>query len=117
MLRYAPSDFREQSLNGIEEDWPLSYEELAPYYDRIEKTIGVCGNDDGLEILAAGPWYLLPPAFRYSEQILKQAGAPLGCDVSAIFSTPSSMLPKAKKKGNLRLRQNGRKRAGSGDSA
>ncbi|MBV9157039.1 MAG: GMC family oxidoreductase [Acidobacteriaceae bacterium] len=136
VLRYAPSDFRERTLNGIEEDWPLSYEELAPYYDRIEKMIGVCGNNDNLEVLPAGPWYLPPPAFRCSEQILKKAIAPLGipviaarkalltrpydnrppchycghcmegCDVSAIFSTPSSMLPKAKKTGNLTLRQN-----------
>ncbi len=136
VLRYAPSDFRERTLNGIEDDWPLSYEELAEYYDRIEKMIGVCGNDDRLEVLPAGPWYLPPPAFRCSEQILKKAVAPLGipviaarkalltrfydnrpachycghcmdgCDVSAIFSTPSSMLPKARKTGNLTLRQN-----------
>jgi serine/threonine protein kinase len=116
--------------------WPLSYDELAPYYDRIERMIGVCGNDDGLEVLPAGPWYLPPLALRCSEQILKRAVAPLGipviavrkalltrdydnrpachycghcmdgCDVSAIFSTPSSMLPKARKTGNLTLRQN-----------
>jgi len=136
VLRYSRTDFRERSLNGIEEDWPLSYDELAPYYDRIERMIGVCGNDDGLEVLPAGPWYLPPLALRCSEQILKRAVAPLGipvipvrkalltrsydnrppchycghcmdgCDVSAIFSTPSSMLPKATKTGNLTLRPN-----------
>jgi choline dehydrogenase-like flavoprotein len=136
VLRYAPPDFREHSLHGIEEDWPLSYEELAPYYDRIEKMIGVCGNDDHLDILPAGPSYLPPLRLRCSEQILKRSIAPLGipvvavrkalltrdydnrpachycghcmdgCDVSAIFSTPSSMLPKAQKTGNLTLRQN-----------
>ena len=136
VLRYSPADFRERTLNGMEEDWPMSYDELAPYYDRIEKMIGVCGNDDGLEQLPAGPWYLPPIPLRCSEQILKRAVAPLGipviavrkalltrdydnrpachycghcmdgCDVSAIYSTPSSMLPKAKKTGNLTLRQN-----------
>ena len=136
VLRYSRADLRERTLNGIEEDWPLSYDELAPYYDRIERMIGVCGNDDGLEVLPAGPWYLPPLALRCSEQILKRAVAPLGipviavrkalltrdydnrpachycghcmdgCDVSAIFSTPSSMLPKARKTGNLTLRQN-----------
>ncbi|HEX4769598.1 MAG TPA: GMC family oxidoreductase [Bryobacteraceae bacterium] len=136
VLRYSRADFRERSLNGIEEDWPVSYDELAPYYDRVEKMIGVCGNDDGLEVLPAGPWYLPPIALRCSEEILKQAVAPLGipviavrkalltraydnrppchycghcmdgCDVSAIFSTPSSMLPKAVKTGNLTLRSN-----------
>lgn len=31
VLRYAASDLRERTLNGIEEDWPISYDELAPY--------------------------------------------------------------------------------------
>jgi choline dehydrogenase-like flavoprotein len=31
VLRYARADFRERTLNGIEEDWPISYDELAPY--------------------------------------------------------------------------------------
>jgi choline dehydrogenase-like flavoprotein len=52
-LRYAPEDFRQRSTYGVEEDWPLTYDELEPYYDRIEQTIGVCGEDDGLEILSA----------------------------------------------------------------
>jgi choline dehydrogenase-like flavoprotein len=136
VLRYAPSDFRERSLHGIEEDWPLSYQELAPYYERIEQMIGVCGQDDGLAILPAGKSYMPPPPLRCSEEILKRRAAPLGipvipvrkalltrpydnrppchycghcmdgCDVSAIFSTPGSMLPKARKTGNLTLRQN-----------
>ncbi len=136
VLRYAPSDFRERTLHSIEQDWPISYAELAPYYDRIERMIGVCGQDDGLEILPAGNSYMPPPPFRCSEQILKREAAKIGvpvipvrkalltkpydnrppchycghcmdgCDVSAIFSTPGSMLPKAKKTGNLTLRQN-----------
>jgi choline dehydrogenase-like flavoprotein len=136
VLRYAPPDFRERTLNGIEEDWPLTYEELAPYYERVERMIGVCGQDDHLDILPAGSSYMPPPPFRCSEQILKREAAKLGmpviavrkalltrqydnrppchycghcmdgCDVSAIYSTPGSMLPKARKTGNLMLRQN-----------
>ena len=136
VLRYAARDFREGTLNGTEEDWPISYDELAPYYERIEQMIGVCGNDDGLEILPAGKHYLPPLPLRCSEQILKKALAPMGipvvsvrkalltrdydnrpachycghcmdgCDVSAIFSTPGSMLPKARRTGNLTLRKN-----------
>jgi choline dehydrogenase-like flavoprotein len=135
-LRYAPRDFREWSLLGIEEDWPLSYEELAPYYDRVEEIIGVCGNDDHLDILPAGKHYLPPLAWRCSEHILKRAtnamGIPLiavrkavltrahddrpachycghcmdGCDVGSIFTTPDCMLPKARATGNFTLRQN-----------
>jgi choline dehydrogenase-like flavoprotein len=136
VLRYSPTDFRERSLNGIEADWPFSYEEIAPYYDRIEKMIGVCGNDDGIDTLPAGKHYLPPLPLRCSEHILRRdirgMGAKVisvrkalltkdydnrpachycghcmdGCDVSAIYSTPGSMLPKARRTGNLTLRQN-----------
>ncbi|HUI43704.1 MAG TPA: GMC family oxidoreductase [Terriglobia bacterium] len=135
-LRYAPRDFRERSLNGIEEDWPVSYDELEPYYERIEQTIGVCGQDDRLEILPAGKHYLPPLPRRCSEQILARAGQPLGipvipvrkavltvpydqrppchycghcmdgCDASSIFTTPDCMLPKARATGRFTLRQN-----------
>jgi choline dehydrogenase-like flavoprotein len=136
VLRYAPPDFRQHSVYGIEEDWPLTYDQLAPYYERIEQTIGVCGQDDHIATLPAGKHYLPPLPFRCSEEILKRTCAPMGipviptrkalltrnydnrpachycghcmdgCDVSAIFSTPGSMLPKARKTGNLTLRQN-----------
>ena len=135
-LRYAPRDFKEWSLAGIEEDWPVTYEELAPYYDRIEQTIGVCGNDDHLEILPAGKNYLPPIPWRCSEHVMKRAtdamGIPMiavrkavltrpydkrlachycghcmdGCDVASIFSSPDCMLPKAEVTGNFTLRQN-----------
>lgn len=41
VLRYAERDFKGWSVDGIEEDWPLTYDELAPYYERIEEMIGV----------------------------------------------------------------------------
>jgi choline dehydrogenase-like flavoprotein len=135
-LRYAPPDFRSWSLEGVEDDWPLTYEELAPYYERVEQLIGVCGNDDGLEILPAGKHYLPPLPWRCSEHMLKRAtdalNLPLipvrkavltkpydnrppchycghcmdGCDVSSIFTSPGCTLPKAAATGNFTLRQN-----------
>jgi choline dehydrogenase-like flavoprotein len=69
-LRYAARDFRAWSIDGAEEDWPVTYDELAPYYDRIERMIGVCGRDDGLEIVPAGKHYLPPIAWRCSEHLL-----------------------------------------------
>jgi choline dehydrogenase-like flavoprotein len=41
--RMTPSDFRVRSLDGIADDWPLTYEELEPYYDRIARDVGVSG--------------------------------------------------------------------------
>lgn len=41
--RLMPSDFRVKTLDGVADDWPISYEELAPYYARIDQLIGVSG--------------------------------------------------------------------------
>lgn len=41
--RMLPSDFRVRSLDGVAEDWPLDYHELRPYYERIDRQIGVSG--------------------------------------------------------------------------
>ena len=41
--RFAPSDFRVRSLDGIADDWPFTYEDLEPYYEQIEREIGVSG--------------------------------------------------------------------------
>ncbi len=135
-LRFAARDFREKSLEGIEADWPLSYEELAPCYAHVEKMIGVTGWRDNLEILPDAESYLRPLRFRCSEEIVKRAcdrmGIPMvkarkalltepyddrppchycghcmdGCDVGAIFTVPNSMIPKAQKTGNFTLLPN-----------
>jgi choline dehydrogenase-like flavoprotein len=41
--RYHPSDFRVRSLDGVGDDWPLSYDELAPFYDLSDRITGVSG--------------------------------------------------------------------------
>ncbi|MEZ0293142.1 MAG: NAD(P)-binding protein, partial [Solirubrobacteraceae bacterium] len=41
--RNMPSDFRVKSLDGVADDWPLTYEELEPYYVRVEKDFGISG--------------------------------------------------------------------------
>ena len=41
--RNMPSDFRVRSLDGVADDWPLTYEELVPYYQRVERDVGVSG--------------------------------------------------------------------------
>ena len=40
-LRFGPADFRPHSTDGLGDDWPITYEELAPYYDKVESYIGV----------------------------------------------------------------------------
>ncbi|MCH5586052.1 GMC family oxidoreductase [Shimazuella sp. AN120528] len=42
-LRFHDVDFKARSIDGVGEDWPISYEDIAPYYDKIEKEIAVSG--------------------------------------------------------------------------
>ena len=42
--RFSPEDFRVKSLYGVGHDWPVSYEELDPYYQEAERRIGVAGE-------------------------------------------------------------------------
>ena len=48
-LRNGPYDFKPHTRDGLGFDWPMSYEDLAPYYDKVEMLIGVYGANDGLE--------------------------------------------------------------------
>ena len=66
-LRFNDEDFREKSIHGQEEDWPITYEELAPFYSHVEKTIGVCGTREGLAALPDGEYYGPPPRMRCAE--------------------------------------------------
>ena len=43
-LRFAPVDFRARSTDGMGDDWPITYEEVSPYYDKVESYIGVFGT-------------------------------------------------------------------------
>lgn len=45
-LRLHPSDFRTKSIDGVGEDWPISYDDLAPYYDLVERELPVAGPED-----------------------------------------------------------------------
>lgn len=42
-MRLLPSDFRVRTLDGVCDDWPITYKDLAPYYDEVDKFIGVSG--------------------------------------------------------------------------
>ncbi|HEM46710.1 MAG TPA: GMC family oxidoreductase [Alphaproteobacteria bacterium] len=61
-LRMGPYDFKPRSRDGLGFDWPMSYEDIAPYYDRTEALIGVYGSNEGLENTPdSSPGVLLPP--------------------------------------------------------
>jgi choline dehydrogenase-like flavoprotein len=88
--RFDPIDFRMATRYGIPEgsslaDWPIGYEELAPYYERAEWEIGVTGGSEGN--LFAGPrvrGFPLPPVPASPEsEWLRQAAQRLGWETVA----------------------------------
>src|SRR5437763_1905088 len=71
--RLSHRDFKGRSIDGAGEDWPIDYPDLAPYYDTIEREVGVCGNYDHLEDLPDG--IFLPPVPMKCTEIAIQNGA------------------------------------------
>ncbi len=82
-LRMGPYDFKPKTRDGLGADWPLTYEDLAPYYDKTEMLIGVYGGDDDLENTPrSSPGVLMPPpAPRATELLARKACGPLGIPV------------------------------------
>ena len=59
-LRMPPSDFRVRTLDGVADDWPITYADLAPYYERMDRQIGTSGLDGDPAFPSREP-YPLPP--------------------------------------------------------
>jgi choline dehydrogenase-like flavoprotein len=79
-LRFGPKDFKRRSIDGLGDDWPIGYEDIKPYYDRIDKLIGVFGTNEGLENDPDGI-FLAPPKPRLHEIFVKKAGQQAGVPV------------------------------------
>ena len=85
-IRMVPDDFQIYTVDGTGMDWPLTYEDLAPYYRKVELELGVSGK-------AGDPWtpliepYPNPPfEFSYANKIMKR-----GCDKLGIRLWPTPM--------------------------
>lgn len=133
--RFGDIDFRAASLDGVDVDWPITYEEIAPYYSRIERYVGVASTVQGRPANPDGE-YLPPMRFRCLDHILKRGadcvGVPYlpdriaqltrshgrhpqchycgecgsGCDTGSFFSPTWFTIPDAERTGSLELRTN-----------
>jgi choline dehydrogenase-like flavoprotein len=65
-LRLSDYEFKAASHDGYGQDWPIAYQDLVPYYDRLEQFFQVRGAQDGLDQLPDGH-YLSPPALTSAE--------------------------------------------------
>jgi choline dehydrogenase-like flavoprotein len=132
-LRMGPYDFKPYTRDGKGFDWPITYDDLAPYYDKTEELIGVFGSREGLENTPDGK-FLPPPQPRCYELVIQKASRKLGipcvparlsiltrplherpachycgqcgrsCATSSNFSSPTVLLPPALATGNLEIR-------------
>lgn len=130
-LRFGPRDFKHKSYDGLGDDWPISYDDVKPYYDRVDKLIGVFGTKEGIFNEPDG-YFLPPPKPRLHEMLVKQAAEKVnipviparltmltrpinkdrgacffcgqcnrGCQVYADFSASSVLVRPALKTGNV----------------
>jgi len=132
--RLAPMDFEANAKDGIAVDWPVRYDDLAPWYDYVETFIGVSGQNEGLAQLPDGK-FQPPMEYNCLEKDVKERlektmnrkmimgrvahlTEPLanrgtcqsrnrcmrGCPFGAYFSSNASTLPAAEATGNLTIR-------------
>ena len=132
-LRFGPDDFRRKSIDGLGDDWPISYDDLAPYYDRVDRLIGIFGSREGLANHPDGV-FQPPPRPRCWELLIKQAADRLnvtcipsrlsiltrplgdraachycgqcsrGCATNANFTSPNVLIFPAQTTGKLTLK-------------
>jgi len=135
-LRYGDLNFKEPAVDGWEIPWPVSYSDIAPYYDNVEKLIGVCGGADDSKFLPGSRHHLPPPNLRCGEVLLRKGAEKAGytvvngrravltkehrgrakchycgacgkgCDIGAFFNSKDYLLEDAFATGKLELREN-----------
>jgi choline dehydrogenase-like flavoprotein len=131
-LRFGPHDFQRKTLDGLGDDWPITYDDMKPYYDKIDRLIGVFGAPLNMPNEPDGI-FLPPPKPRCYELLIKQASDRLnipcvpsrlsiltkplnnrpachycgqcgrGCATHSNFSSPSVLIPPALKTGRLKI--------------
>jgi choline dehydrogenase-like flavoprotein len=130
-LRMGPYDFKPKSRDGLGFDWPISYEDVAPYYDKVEQLIGVFGEKAGIENAPDSDFFQPAPKPRGYELLIKKSanklGIPVvpsrmailtkplnnraacfyatpcgrGCSIKANFQSTTVLIPPAIETGNL----------------
>jgi choline dehydrogenase-like flavoprotein len=79
-LRFGPNDFKRKSIDGLGDNWPIGYDDIKPYYDKVDKLIGVTGTKENIYNEPDG--FFLPPAKpRLHELYYKKAAEKAGVKV------------------------------------
>lgn len=65
-LRFGPRDFKGKDRDGLGENWPIGYDDLKPYYDKVDQLLGVFGTKENIPNEPDG-FFLPPPKPRLHE--------------------------------------------------
>lgn len=84
-LRFGPLDFKRRSIDGLGDDWPISYDDIKPYYDKVDRLIGLFGSKEGILNEPDGI-FMPPPKPRGYELLVKKA-----CDKLKIPMIPARL--------------------------
>ncbi len=90
--RLSDLDFKAASHDGFGENWPISYKDVAPYYDLVERYVGISGTRDGNDVLPDGQY--LPPMgmtcteWQMRDLVKKKFGRTLTIGRTANLTTP-----------------------------
>ncbi|MDB5242927.1 MAG: glucose-methanol-choline oxidoreductase [Spirosoma sp.] len=79
-MRFGPDDFRRGSLSGVGDDWPITYDDMKPFYDRVDKLIGVFGSVENFPNEPDGI-FLPPPKPRLHELMIRKGARSIGIPV------------------------------------
>jgi len=131
-LRFGPDDFRRRSIDGLGDDWPIGYDDVKPWYDEVDRLVGIFGSNEGLPNHPDGI-FQPPPKPRCYELMVQAASDKLGvtcipsrlsiltqplngrsachycgqcnrgCAVNANFSSPGVLIAPAQATGKLEL--------------
>jgi choline dehydrogenase-like flavoprotein len=131
-LRFGPDDFRGKTIDGLGDDWPISYDDIKPWYDKVDDLIGIFGSNEGLRNHPDGN-FLPAPKPRCREVLVKKASDELnitcipsrlsiitksihgrmachycgqcnrGCSANSNFTSPNVLLFPAQKTGKLTI--------------
>ncbi len=95
-FRFADYDFKPYSRDGHGTDWPITYGEISPYYDKAESFIGVTGTKEGIPSAPDGIFQPPPPP-RVHEVLVQHACKKLGIPCipnrMAVITTPLNGRP------------------------
>ena len=93
-LRFSDQDFKSASHDGYGEDWPISYADIAPYYDIVETYVGITGMAEGLEHLPDGqfqpPMPLTCQETTFRERVKAKFGRTVTLARSANLTKPTN---------------------------